>query len=191
MQSLNNSKSSNIFKRLLNAALHSPTFYFSLMKVGERSKSHYIPNISNLLNKLLERNFPWKLPPIKNSTQFPLRWVCQIQRNGNCVPFLKIFTSFFNIQIFNVLNVMFLRSVWKSGHGNCVNQSELKQFPWCNFQTERNISLWQGHSVYESWRGYEVTIQIYPLLLPSYITKSHVIGHSNRDHATSSERFTT
>ena len=33
-----------------------------------------------------------KIP--KRFTQFPLRWVCQIQRNGNCVDSFEIFTRF-------------------------------------------------------------------------------------------------
>ena len=42
---------------------------------------HYIPNISNLVNKLFKHNFPWRSPPIKKlmkiskiSTQWKLRW---------------------------------------------------------------------------------------------------------------------
>ena len=80
---------------------------YTVVSLGDKTypwNLHYIPNISNLVNKLFKHNFPWRSPPIKKlmkiskiSTQFPLRWVCQIQRNGNYVDFLVVFTSFLNV----------------------------------------------------------------------------------------------
>ena len=79
------------------------------------TQKHYIQNIENFKLK-------------KNSWKFP-----KYQRNFHCIEFDKLNAMeiawnflgfsrvFWNFEIFNVLNVMFLRSVWKSRHGNCVH----------------------------------------------------------------------
>ena len=46
------------------------------------------------------------------------------QRNGNYVDFFGFSRVFWNDKICNVLNVMFLRLVWKSRHGNCLKVSK-------------------------------------------------------------------
>ena len=103
------------------------------------TQKHYIQNIEKLN---IWKN-SWKSQ--KNPRNFHCVEFVKFNAMEITLTFLVIFTSFFRFDTFNVLNVMFLRSVCQiQRNGNCVDYFKIISFP-----TERCIFMikwnWQNY----------------------------------------------
>ena len=109
---------------------------------------HYIPKISNLVNKLFERNFPWNISPIKKLSRLQrnFHYADYIKFNAMEITlnFLEIFTSFFNFQCFECDVFAFSLKIksWKLRKSSCCNEWKVITFTRINAISMAWSSKW-------------------------------------------------